>query len=33
LISSHTTSDSKTHYRINRRKVKEISNVLDGEVE
>jgi hypothetical protein len=33
LISSRTTSDSKTHYRINRRKVKEIRNVLDSEVE
>jgi hypothetical protein len=29
LISSRTTRDSRTHYRINRRKVKEISTVLE----
>jgi hypothetical protein len=33
LISSRTTRDHKTHYRINRRKVKEIRNVLDSEIE
>ena len=30
LLSSHTASDSRTHYRINRRKVKEIRSVLDN---
>ena len=30
LISSRTARDSRTHYRINKRKEKEIRNVLDA---
>ena len=33
LISSHTASDSKTHYQINKRKVKEIRSLIERENE